>query len=496
MPKRQVRRKPAEQEPGKPAPLFGDSIHVGVDAGPNRVTFPYDALTRGLAIVGQSGCGKSFLLGRIIEELVVTTPYCRVLLLDSNSDFFFGLAPRDPKEFEADLDKCLGTSDSDLRRAELEAFAEYSDNENETVRRTQVFCDSAELPVLDKELLRIRKFVNVYPLELDWAWPADKLQRYADIIKGGKCSPAYLWLLDVLLDAAEDTRPGPLADLLQSALTTAGEADIGLRVVERADPGSRIPLSKALKLVEAECAVELLDDLRREEERSVWVHRDNDDEARSLADWLFPESRATVLRMDSLGDRRCELAVALCVLEHCFYNHMDMIDRVRWEGVEGGVEASRRALKEGVADRRFAPTFIFIDEAQRYAPEDWSCPQEKLLGELLRRIASEGRKYGLHLILATQRPNKVRKGLLGECSSAVIMKMNSRSDLQYLAEQMRILDVKLLEQCLHFQGVGNAIAVGEITRMPPNAVWFRVAPRRSREGGLDIEKLLTELKSG
>jgi hypothetical protein len=111
-----------------------------------------------------------------------------------------------------------------------------------------------------------------------------------------------------------------------------------------------------------------------------------------------------------------------------------------------------------------------------------------MLGELIHTIAAEGRKYGLHLILATQRPNKVKRGLLGECDNAIIMKMNSRSDLDHLAQEMRILDVKLLEPCLHFQGQGNALAVGEMTRMAPYVQLFKSAPRRTVEGGVDIQE--------
>ena len=76
--------------------------------------------------------------------------------------------------------------------------------------------------------------------------------------------------------------------------------------------------------------------------------------------------------------------------------------------------------------------------------------------------------------------------MLGECDNAIIMKMNSRRDLKLLAEEMRILNVELLEPCLSFQGQGNAIAVGEMTRMAPYAQIFKSAPRRTKEGGVDI----------
>ena len=130
--------------------------------------------------------------------------------------------------------------------------------------------------------------------------------------------------------------------------------------------------------------------------------------------------------------------------------------------------------------------FIFVEEAHRFAPEKPENPLVNRVSELLQRIAAEGRKYGLYLVLATQRPTKIARGLLGECDNAIIMKMNSRADLEFLANEMRILDVKLLEAALHFQGKGNALAIGEAAGAAPNVVQFVIAPRRTAEGGGDL----------
>jgi hypothetical protein len=50
------------------------------------------------------------------------------------------------------------------------------------------------------------------------------------------------------------------------------------------------------------------------------------------------------------------------------------------------------------------------------------------------RIASEGRKYGLYLLVVTQRPQKVRENVVSQCDSLALMRMNSLGDLDYVGE--------------------------------------------------------------
>ena len=55
-------------------------------------------------IVAQSGSGKSFFLGRIIEELLLETR-CRCLIFDPNSDFSKVYSTKDKENWENDPNK-------------------------------------------------------------------------------------------------------------------------------------------------------------------------------------------------------------------------------------------------------------------------------------------------------------------------------------------------------------------------------------------------------
>ena len=211
---------------------------------------------------------------------------------------------------------------------------------------------------------------------------------------------------------------------------------------------------------------------------NIWyIPKDNNSEDTILLPLaLFLKNRVNVISFDKVSIKENKLIVVAYLLYFLKLFQNFQIDKDQFKSEKNGKKTS--GLKH---------VFVVIDEAQNFAPEFANSPLERTLGNIIMQIAAEGRKYGLHLILATQRPNKVKKGLLGECDNAIILKMNSRADLEHIANEMRILDIKLLEPCLHFQGQGNAIAVGEMTKMAPYMQMFKSAPRRTVEGGVDIE---------
>ena len=96
-------------------------------------------------------------------------------------------------------------------------------------------------------------------------------------------------------------------------------------------------------------------------------------------------------------------------------------------------EAVLATLWRHRADR--APTLIVIDEAHNVCPSDPDDPITAIATEHAVRIAAEGRKYGLYLLVSTQRPQKVHEQVVSQCDNLVLMRMNSRSDLAHVDER-------------------------------------------------------------
>src|SRR5436190_4459174 len=79
------------------------------------------------------------------------------------------------------------------------------------------------------------------------------------------------------------------------------------------------------------------------------------------------------------------------------------------------------------AQRR--PVLLGIDEARNVCPPDPADELTAFAAEQAVRIAGEGRKFGVYLLVASQRPLKVHENVLSQCDNLFLMRMNSAGDL-------------------------------------------------------------------
>ena len=99
------------------------------------------------------------------------------------------------------------------------------------------------------------------------------------------------------------------------------------------------------------------------------------------------------------------------------------------------------------------PTFIVVDEAHNLIPANPRGKAEAALRELFRTIVAEGRKYGLFLILVSQRPDKLDPLVISECENKIVMKLGSISILNITRQLLGLENApsRLLEKCLEFE---------------------------------------------
>jgi len=152
------------------------------------------------------------------------------------------------------------------------------------------------------------------------------------------------------------------------------------------------------------------------------------------------------------------------------------------------VERERAAVAEAVLaelwelrDRR-RPTLCVIDEAHNVCPATTGEPLTALSTEHAVRIAGEGRKFGLHLLVSTQRPSKVHDNVLSQCDNLVLMRMNSAADIAHLTGLFSYAPASLIERSTVFRQ-GEALVAGGIVGHP---TFVRVGGRISQEGGSDV----------
>lgn len=110
-----------------------------------------------------------------------------------------------------------------------------------------------------------------------------------------------------------------------------------------------------------------------------------------------------------------------------------------------------------------------------------------MLYDLVKKIAAEGRKFGIFLAIITQRPGKIDQDVLSQCNSQIILRITNPVDQKAILESSENMSASLMED-LPSLDIGEAIIIGEIVKMPTIA---KIRQRETEEGGVDVD--ITEL---
>jgi len=78
------------------------------------------------------------------------------------------------------------------------------------------------------------------------------------------------------------------------------------------------------------------------------------------------------------------------------------------------------------------PILFVCEEAHRYVPDKGEA-QYAAAQNAIRRIAREGRKYGIGLMLVSQRPADVDSTVISQCGTWVVLRLTNAADQQHVA---------------------------------------------------------------
>ena len=348
-----------------------------IDAkGFNRHTF----------LCGQSGSGKTYALGGLLEQLILHTRL-PLLVLDPNGDHV-GLG-RTRQGVDPDLAASYATAAADVRVLHADP---------------QQGADPLRIRLKDLGVVGIASLLQLDPI-------ADR-QEYNGLVHA--------------LRATTDER-FPTVEAAINAFRTSGDA--------------------------------ILDQIRMRTENlgidrmSAWAGLTGAS-VRTVGDiWQQEQPRALVADSSGFEERRERIVVTVAVLE------------LLW--------AARHHRR---------PMLLVVDEAHDVCPADPEDPLQRLAVELFTRIAGEGRKYGIHLLLASQRPDKLPDNVLTQCDNLLLMRVNSAGDRASLADRFAFVPPELIELSGTF-GLGETLRAGRIAPHPQLA---RTGSRLTPEGGADI----------
>ena len=112
------------------------------------------------------------------------------------------------------------------------------------------------------------------------------------------------------------------------------------------------------------------------------------------------------------------------------------------------------------------PICLLCDEAHLYIPERTSQDAASELSlKSFERIAKEGRKYGVSLVVISQRPAEVNRTVLSQCNNFISLRLSNAED-QTVIKRLLPDNLAGLTEVLPILDIGEALVVGDASLLP------------------------------
>ncbi|WP_202978222.1 ATP-binding protein [Mariprofundus erugo] len=138
-------------------------------------------------------------------------------------------------------------------------------------------------------------------------------------------------------------------------------------------------------------------------------------------------------------------------------------------------------------ERESDPILLVCEEAHRYVPNRGEA-QYEAAQEAIRRIAKEGRKYGVGLLLVSQRPSEVEATVLSQCNSWIVLRITNDADREHVRS---ILPDSMSGLTKMLSGLRRqeAIFVGQAAMLPSRILIRDLKPEQlPKSNDIDFDK--------
>jgi len=133
------------------------------------------------------------------------------------------------------------------------------------------------------------------------------------------------------------------------------------------------------------------------------------------------------------------------------------------------------------------PCFIVYEEGHNFAPAGGA----SISRDVIKKIAAEGRKFGVGFAIISQRPSKLDPDVTSQCNTLVTMRIKNPDDQRFIVkstEQLSKADINELPAL----STGEALISGRSIPAPP---LVRVGYKALKHGG-ESPKILDEWGPG
>ncbi len=129
------------------------------------------------------------------------------------------------------------------------------------------------------------------------------------------------------------------------------------------------------------------------------------------------------------------------------------------------------------------PLLVVLEEAHNYL----KAGEDSISSRIVQTIAKEGRKYGVGLILVTQRPSELDETVLSQCGTLIALRMNNSKDRSHIRAAMQD-ELQTMVDLLPSLRTGEGLISGEAVKIPSRVKFYKIpnAPR-SRDPQVSVQ---------
>lgn len=166
----------------------------------------------------------------------------------------------------------------------------------------------------------------------------------------------------------------------------------------------------------------------------------------------YGDKKSNVTILDLSGIPFDVLSITVSLISRILFEYGYYYKRLRI--VESGDENSINDV----------PLLLVYEEAHKYVPNN-EASKYRASRESIERIAKEGRKYGVTLLLASQRPSEISETIFSQCNNFLSMRLTNPADQNYVKRLLPDTMGNLVDRMSTLK-VGEGLLIGDAVILP------------------------------
>jgi len=463
----------------------------------DMVRIPTKKMDKHTVIIAQSGSGKSYFLGRLIEEIMIKSK-SRCIILDPNGDFrkiseidddlWNNNQPLSEKyDIKTGIGKLTLESKEDFAKTWRHSVQDFCIKTNRVPKESgdqelKIWWPSVSLEFLIQqndnrtmtEMFHCHNWAKVlfnqFAQMSDDTNGEDIISKVKNIFKSLQDIPSEnrVKMIQKLRTTPNDksetasTHPKLLDSLLSSGLSGLGDITKTLTKIINTSSESMEKAKFVFESYSWDTVNSYFGLIEQYQSLGILAKRPYSSNHKR---------RLEVIDLPSINNNELRALVLNTILTEEWENATQ-----KWED----------AMKSPRSEDKRVPTFIILDEAHNFIPSNPRSRHETLVREQFRTIAAEGRKFGLFLILVSQRADKLDDLVLSECSNKAIMHLDSQSMVNQVIKRLGLeydIEPSVRTKITNFK-TGRIFLAGNWAG--DDSIFF-CAARRTLEGGRNLD---------